>query len=150
MVTLQPPPEAVAEICKAFPVNLGVASMLDNGVIIVKSATEANGKRIEFETPYRPGDPGYGRMLANLGDMKPGDLKCVPPFRPSIGVATLLSDGSLVLDLRGKGVPGLVSEATREIYRPTDPGYGALMKQFQGMKVGEYRDVYAQPSKSPL
>lgn len=52
----------------------------------------------------------------------------------SIGVATLLEDGTLVLDLRAEG-PGLGD--ARFCYPPSDPQYAQVKAHVGEMKVGE-------------
>lgn len=52
----------------------------------------------------------------------------------TIGVATLLEDGTLVLDLRAEG-PGLGD--ARFTYPPSDPQYAQIKAHVGAVKVGQ-------------
>lgn len=57
----------------------------------------------------------------------------------SIGVATMLPDGTLVLDLRAEG-PGIVGDA-RFVYPPSHAEYAEWIAHLGGMKPGEEKLV---------
>lgn len=58
----------------------------------------------------------------------------------SIGVATMQSDGVLVLQLRAQGAGGLIGDA-RITYSPGDPNYQKVLQHLGGLKPGESKPV---------
>lgn len=60
-----------------------------------------------------------------------------PP--PSIGVATMQKDGTLVLQLRAEG-PGMVGDALFT-YAPEHPQYKKVLEHIGGLTVGESKPV---------
>ncbi|MBO1081616.1 hypothetical protein [Roseomonas haemaphysalidis] len=54
---------------------------------------------------------------------------------PSIGIATMLPDGTIVLDLRAEGPGGMIGDA-RLTYRPGEPHYPAVRDHLPGLRPG--------------
>lgn len=61
------------------------------------------------------------------------------PAAPSIGVATMEKDGTLVLQLRAEG-PDMVGDAL-VTYAPDHPQYQKVLEHLGGLKVGESKPV---------
>jgi hypothetical protein len=53
----------------------------------------------------------------------------------SIGIATMLPDGTIVLDLRAEGPGGMIGDA-RLTYRPDEPHYPAVRDHLPGLRPG--------------
>lgn len=53
----------------------------------------------------------------------------------SIGTATMLSNGTIVLDLRPEGPGGMIGDA-RLTYRPGEPHYPAVRDHLPGLRAG--------------
>ena len=57
-----------------------------------------------------------------------------------IGTATMLQDGTIVLDLRAEGPDGQVGHG-RLLYRPTHPDHAAVLRHLGGLRPGEQKPV---------
>jgi hypothetical protein len=62
------------------------------------------------------------------------------PASKPIGSATMLQDGTLVLDLRAEGPGGILGDA-RLVYPPTHAQYADVLAHLGGMKPGEQKLV---------
>jgi hypothetical protein len=63
-----------------------------------------------------------------------------PTPAPSIGTATMLPDGTIVLDLRADGPQGQVGHG-RLLYRPSHPDHAAVLRHLGGLRPGEQKPV---------
>ena len=63
-----------------------------------------------------------------------------PAQSDPIGVATMLPDGTLVLDLRAEGPGGLLGDA-RFVYAPDHAQYGVIKAHLGEIAPGEFRPV---------
>lgn len=59
---------------------------------------------------------------------------------PSIGVAKMLPDGTIILWLRAEGPKGEIGDATFT-YKKSDPKYADILKHLGGLKAGEEKPV---------
>jgi hypothetical protein len=69
------------------------------------------------------------------------------PLPESIGAATMLEDGTLVLDLRAEDASGRRGDA-RRVYRKDHPRYRAVLDHLGGMKPGESKPVPPWPDRA--
>jgi hypothetical protein len=67
-----------------------------------------------------------------------------PSSPPSIGSATLRTDGVLELMLRVEGPGGIVGDSL-VTYAPDDPHYQQVLAHLGGIKVGEVKPVAPFP-----
>jgi hypothetical protein len=58
----------------------------------------------------------------------------------SIGSATMLDDGTLILDLRAEGPGGMIGDA-RFVYPPSHKDYASVLAHLGGMKPSEQKHV---------
>lgn len=63
---------------------------------------------------------------------------------PSIGIATMMPDGTIVLQLRGQADDGTVAE-TQLVIKPGDPTYASTLQHLGGLKPGETKPVPPWP-----
>jgi hypothetical protein len=63
--------------------------------------------------------------------------------RPPIGIATMLPDGTLVLDLTTRA-GGMIGHA-HFTYAPSDPKYDATLRHIGGLRPGEHKNVPPWP-----
>jgi hypothetical protein len=68
------------------------------------------------------------------------------PLPVSIGVARMLEDGTLVLDLRAEDASGRRGDA-RRVYTKDHPRYRAVLEHLGGMKPGESKPVPPWPDR---
>lgn len=66
------------------------------------------------------------------------------PLPPSIGVARMLDDGTLVLDLRAEDASGRRGDA-RRVYTKSHPRYRAVLDHLGPIGVGETKPVPPWP-----
>lgn len=64
----------------------------------------------------------------------------------TIGVATMESDGTIVMQLRAEGDGGIVGDAMFT-YAPDDPHYQEVLDHLGGMKPGEEKPVRPWPDQ---
>jgi hypothetical protein len=63
------------------PASIGVATMQQDGTIILQLRAESPGGIIgDSQIRYSPSDPKYQTVLAHLGGLAPGQSKPVPPW----------------------------------------------------------------------
>lgn len=74
---------------------------------------------------------------------RPGDAKtsAVAAAQASIGTATMLADGTIVLDLRTGAAPGGAKGDARLNYPPGHPQYREIMEHVGGLRPGETKSV---------
>ena len=72
---------------------------------------------------------------------RPGDAKTSAAAQASIGTATMLADGTIVLDLRAGAAPGGKKGAARLSYPPGHPQYGEILEHVGGLRPGETKSV---------
>ena len=63
-----------------------------------------------------------------------------PIQSPTIGVATMQNDGTIIMDLRSEGPGGMIGDA-RDVVRPNDPAYADVLKHLGGIKPGETKRI---------
>lgn len=78
-------------------------------------------------------------ILAALALPATRDLAAQTEPRP-IGIATMLPDGTIVLDLRAEASGGTVGRG-RVTYPPGDPEYAAVLRHLGGLRPGEVKSV---------
>lgn len=77
---VQPEPAAV-QLEPAAPAPIGVATMLEDGTIVMTlTAVSAGGARGEGRFTYKPGDRNYDAVLEHLGSLVPGQSVPVLPW----------------------------------------------------------------------
>jgi len=77
----------------------------------------------------------------------PVDLSVRPSPKPidrSIGTATMLSDGTIVMDLRTSMDTGGAGHLTQKI-KPGDMQYAQVLKQLGGLKPGQSKPITNYP-----
>ncbi len=62
------------------------------------------------------------------------------PAGPSIGVATMEKDGTIVLQLRAEGPGPMIGDALFK-YPPKDPQYAKILNHLGGLRPGESKPV---------
>jgi hypothetical protein len=62
---------------------VGVATMLQNGTILVGVRERDSDVRAGAVLMVEPGDTTYQRLLDHLGGLKPGETKSIPPWPDS-------------------------------------------------------------------
>ncbi len=72
---------------------------------------------------------------------RPGDAKTSATAQASIGTATMLADGTIVLDLRAGADPGGAKGDARLRYPPGHPQYREIMEHVGGLRPGETKSV---------
>lgn len=77
LIALSVSPMALAEESKQKAPSIGIATMDKEGTIHMRLRSGPSGEA-SFE--YKKTNPEYNKILKHLGDMKPGDVKSVPPF----------------------------------------------------------------------
>lgn len=61
--------------------SIGVATMTDNGCIVLRLRVEGRGGiRGDAVLEYAPSDPDYQNIVRHLGGLRPGETKSVPPW----------------------------------------------------------------------
>lgn len=78
-------------------------------------------------------------ILAALALLATRGLAAQTEIRP-IGVATMLPDGTIVLDLRAEA-PGSTVGRGRVTYPPGHPEYAAVLRHLGGLRPGEVKPV---------
>lgn len=78
-------------------------------------------------------------ILAALALLATRDLVAQGEAR-SIGIATMLPDGTIVLDLRAETSSGTVGQG-RLTYPPGHPEYAAVLRHLGGLRPGEVKSV---------
>jgi hypothetical protein len=73
----------------------------------------------------------------------PPPTTAAPLSSASIGSATMMADGTIVLNLRAEG-PGVLGDA-RVIYPPSHPEYNNVLAHLGGLKPGEQKQVPPWP-----
>ena len=67
----------------------------------------------------------------------------------SIGMATMLQDGSIVLDLGLEEEDGTVGDG-RLVYAPTDEHYEEVLAHLGGLEIGESKSVPPWVDENPV
>ncbi|MBI4545428.1 MAG: hypothetical protein HY703_09545 [Gemmatimonadetes bacterium] len=103
----------------------------------------AKAGRTVIRTRLQVGDghytPAAGPLLEARPDHPGADM-------PSIGVATMAEDGTIVLELRAEA-PGGVSGHGRLVYPPTHKDYQQILKHLGGLRPGESKPVPPWPDQ---
>ncbi|HMI98128.1 MAG TPA: hypothetical protein VK479_16585 [Micropepsaceae bacterium] len=60
--------------------SVGVATMLENGTILVGIRGPAPGGPLQAVLMVEPGDTNYQQIIDHLGGLKPGETKSIPPW----------------------------------------------------------------------
>jgi hypothetical protein len=69
----------------ARPESIGMATMLDDGTIVLDLRAETDDTSAPRTTGHAryvlaPSDPRYAETIRHLGPMKPGETRSVPPW----------------------------------------------------------------------
>ncbi|HLW91307.1 MAG TPA: hypothetical protein VKS78_08415 [Roseiarcus sp.] len=83
-------------------------------------------------------------LLLAMACLASASLASPQPIPESIGVARLLPDGTIVLQLVARG-DGMIGEGTLT-YHLGDAGYADVLKHLRGMKPGEVKSVPPWPN----
>lgn len=59
---------------------VGVATITQDGVIVLQMSRTTDGIPADALIRYAPGDPDYDEVLEHLGGLAPGESKPVMPF----------------------------------------------------------------------
>jgi hypothetical protein len=60
--------------------SIGVATMLQNGTILVGVPGPDSGLRAQAVLMVEPGDSNYQAIIDHVGGLKPGETKPIPPW----------------------------------------------------------------------
>jgi hypothetical protein len=60
--------------------SIGVATMLQNGTILVGVRGRDSDSRAQAVLMVEPGDSNYQLIIDHLGGLKPGETKPIPPW----------------------------------------------------------------------
>jgi hypothetical protein len=60
--------------------SVGVATMLENGTILVGIRGPATDGPLQAVLMVEPGDTNYQQIIDHLGGLKPGETKSIPPW----------------------------------------------------------------------
>lgn len=60
--------------------SVGIATMLQNGTILVGVSGPDSGSRAQAVLMVEPGDSNYQLIIDHLGGLKPGETKPIPPW----------------------------------------------------------------------
>ena len=63
-----------------LPASIGVATMTNDGTIVLDLRAEGVGMMGEGHLLYPPTDKRYAEILKHLGGLQPGEHKSVPPW----------------------------------------------------------------------
>jgi hypothetical protein len=75
-----------------WPNSIGIAMMAaDRTLTVYNRATTKEGDGI-FLSVYPTDSRNYAAMIEHIGGIEPNETKPVPPYPPSIGVATMAAD----------------------------------------------------------
>lgn len=119
---------------------LGIATMLPDKTLVLNYTDMFVGqKHSELKLEYRDGSVGYKGAIEIVGGIKPGEIKAIPPSPPSIGVASMATDGTLSLQLRIVSPDGAVGEGLVKI-KPGDPRYDKVVQHI-GIKPGQVKSM---------
>lgn len=119
---------------------LGIATMLADKTLVLHYTDMFVGhKHSELKLEYREGSAGYKAAVEAVGGIKPGETKVIPPGPPSIGVASMAADGTLLLQLRINSPDGAVGEGVVKI-KPGDPRYDKVVRHI-GIKPGQVKPM---------
>jgi hypothetical protein len=80
--------------------------------------------------------------------MLAGARKARAQEREYIGVATMLPDGTISIELHLSLPGGGVAEGVKD-YKPGDPYYDDVLRHIGGLKVGEHKLVRPWPDEQP-
>lgn len=165
-------PEARQDIVIVTPRNSGYAAMLalakgvtpehtealppwpgydgiiseNNGLITYYwRVTAGDGTDAIFSNRFPPENLLAAGMIKAVGGMSPGDIKPVPAAPPSIGIATMLPDGTIRMSLMPAKTPdGAIFEGTTQMVAPTDPAYEDTRRHI-GINPGETKPIPPWP-----
>src|SRR5258705_10164224 len=60
--------------------SVGVATMLENGTILVGIRGPARDGPLQAVLMVEPGDTNYQQIIEHVGGLKPGETKSIPPW----------------------------------------------------------------------
>jgi len=83
---------------------------------------------------------------SNPAAMKPSSAGDELKKAGSIGSATMMEDGTIILNLRAEGPNGTIGDG-RLVYRKGDKGYSDVLKHLGGLKPGEFKPVPPWPDQ---
>jgi hypothetical protein len=126
---------------------LGVATKLADGTLIFYYTDMFIGKKHrELKFEYREGTVGYKGATEAVGGIDFGEEKPIPPVVPSIGFASMSTDGVITIQLRMVASGGSVGEGLLTI-KPGDPRYEKTVRQI-GIKPGQSKPMCPVPTGS--
>src|SRR5262245_10486893 len=74
------PATAIAGEDPAAGGSVGVATMLNNGTILIGVGGNGPGERAQAVLEIHPGDTNYQMIVDHVGGLKPGETKSIPPW----------------------------------------------------------------------
>ncbi len=60
--------------------SVGVATMLENGTILIGVRGPAPDSPLQAVLMIEPGDTNYQQIIDHVGGLKPGETKSIPPW----------------------------------------------------------------------
>ena len=77
------PATAIAGEDPAAGQSVGVATMLNNGTILIGVGGDGPAARAQAVLEIHPGDTNYQMIIDHVGGLKPGETKPIPPWPDS-------------------------------------------------------------------
>ncbi|MGF7152151.1 hypothetical protein FHS96_005820 [Sphingomonas zeicaulis] len=122
------------DIARDFGKPIGIVQMSEDGSLKIRMHDAQSGAGTQI---IRPNDEYYRDYVGIYGEIKPGESKSI---FPSIGIVSMLSDGTIEYALHGIGKNEPLFMTVGQS-RAGDPDYDSWISRVGGIRPGETKEV---------